>query len=89
MEKKFNQKPSNVSPTEEGMVSQFHVWANSGSHTIADDIDQTIDVGRTKDFLRQFQQFFDIQGHGAHFNMMVAASEGADLLEPGKLFARL
>ncbi|MCF2588522.1 AAA family ATPase [Brevibacterium sp. UCMA 11752] len=83
------ERPSNVSPTEERMVSQFHVWANSGSHTIADDIDQTIDVGRTKDFLRQFQQFFDIQGHGAHFNMMVAASEGADLLEPGKLFARL
>ncbi len=82
-------RPGNVSPTEERMVSQFHVWSNSGSHTIADDIDQTIDVGRTKDFLRLFKQYFDIQGHGAHFDMMVAASEGTDLLESDQLFARL
>lgn len=81
-------RPSNVSPTEERMVSQFHVWANSGSHTIADDIDQTVDVGRTKDFLRLFKQYFDVQGHGAHFDMMVAASEGTDLLESDQLFAR-
>jgi wobble nucleotide-excising tRNase len=82
-------RPRNVSPTEERMVSQFHVWSNSGSHTIADDLDQTIDVGRTKDFLRLFKQYFDIQGHGAHFDMMVAASEGTDLLESEQLFARL
>lgn len=82
------ERPKNVSATEERMVSQFHVWANSGSHTIADDIDQTIDVGRTKDFLRLFMQYFDIQGHGSHFDMMVAASEGTDLLEPDQLFAR-
>lgn len=78
-----------VSPAEERMVSQFHIWANSGSHTIADDLDQTIDVGRTKDFLRLFKQFFEIQGHGAHFDMMVAASGGENLLEPDQLFARL
>lgn len=78
-----------VSPAEGRMVSQFHIWANSGSHTIADDLDQTIDVGRTKDFLRLFKQFFEIQGHGAHFDMMVAASGGENLLEPDQLFARL
>lgn len=78
-----------VSPAEERIVSQFHIWANSGSHTIADDLDQTIDVGRTKDFLRLFKHFFDIQGHGAHFDMMVAASGGEKLLEPDQLFARL
>lgn len=82
-------RPSNASPIEERMVSQFHVWANSGSHTIADDIDQTIDVGRTKDFLRLFKQYFDIQGHGAHFDMMVVASDGENLLESDQLFARL
>ncbi|UOQ60653.1 AAA family ATPase [Leucobacter rhizosphaerae] len=81
-------RPSNASPLEERMVSQFHVWANSGSHTIADDIDQTIDVGRTKDFLRMFKHYFDIQGHGAHFDMMVVASDGAGLLEADQLFAR-
>lgn len=78
-----------VSPAEERMISQFHIWANSGSHTIADDLDQTIDVGRTKDFLRLFKQFFDVQGHGAHFDMMVAASGGENLLKPDQLFARL
>ncbi|NVM97009.1 AAA family ATPase [Arthrobacter wenxiniae] len=78
-----------VSPTDERIVSQFHIWANSGSHTIADDIDQTIDVGRTKDFLRLFKQYFDIQRHGAHFDMMVAASGGESLLESDQLFARL
>lgn len=78
-----------VSPTEERLVSQFHIWANSGSHTIADDLDQTIDVGRTKDFLKLFKQFFDIQRHGAHFDMMVAASGGESLLKPDQLFARL
>ncbi|MBP1325477.1 wobble nucleotide-excising tRNase [Leucobacter exalbidus] len=82
-------RPSNASPIEERVVSQFHVWANSGSHTIADDIDQTIDVGRTKDFLRLFKQYFDVQGHGAHFDMMVVASDGESLLESDQLFARL
>lgn len=83
----FN-RPGDASPVESRVISQFHVWANSGSHTIADDIDQTVDVGRTKDFLRLFRRYFDIQGHDAHFDMMIEASDGADLLSPGQLFAR-
>ncbi|GHD04382.1 AAA family ATPase [Zhihengliuella salsuginis] len=82
------ERPNNLSATEARVVSQFHVWANSGSHTISDDIDQTIDVGRTKDFLKLFKYYFDVQNHGPHFDMMVAASEGADLLKPDQLFAR-
>lgn len=35
------------------------------------------------------KQYVDIQHHGAHFDMMVAAGGGESLLEPGQLFARL
>ncbi|MBH0024639.1 AAA family ATPase [Salinibacterium sp. SWN248] len=81
-------RPDGISPTEARMVAQFHMWANSGSHTITDDIDQTIDVGRTRDFLVLFMRYFEWQGHGAHFEMMIAASDGADLLGPNEIFAR-
>lgn len=81
-------RPGNTLPTEKRIIAQFHIWANSGSHTITDDIDQTIDNGRTKDFLRLLKQYFDIQDHGSHFDMMVRASGGGDLLETGQIFTR-
>lgn len=81
-------RPSDLEVAEERMVATFHVWANAGSHTIADDVDQTIGVSETKRFLTLFQMYFDMQGHGAHFDMMIEASGGADLLSEGNLFAR-
>jgi hypothetical protein len=81
-------RPSDLEVAEERVVATFHVWANAGSHTIADDVDQTIGVSETKRFLTLFQMYFDMQGHGAHFDMMIEASGGADLLSEGNLFAR-
>ena len=81
-------RPSDLGVAEERVVATFHVWANAGSHTIADDVDQTIGVSETKRFLTLFQMYFDMQGHGAHFDMMIEASGGADLLSEGNLFER-
>lgn len=82
------QRPRDLSPVDERMIAMFHIWASSGSHTIADDIDQTIDVGGTKRFLKLFRRYFDIEGHSAHFDMMLTASGGEDLAETGKVFSR-
>lgn len=81
-------RPSDLGVAEERVVATFHVWANAGSHTISDDVDQTIGVSETKRFLTLFQMYFDMQGHGAHFDMMIEASGGADLLSEGNLFER-
>lgn len=80
--------PSGVTPTERRILDQFHIWANSGSHTTTDDIDITIDISNLKRFLTLFKQYFDLQGHAAHFDMMIASSEGNRLLLPGEIFER-
>lgn len=81
--------PSGVTPTERRVLDQFHIWANSGSHTTTDDIDITIDISNLKRFLTLFKHYFDLQGHGAHFDMMIASSEGDKLLLQGEIFERL
>lgn len=81
--------PSGVTPTERRVLDQFHIWANSGSHTTTDDIDITIDISNLRRFLTLFKQYFDLQGHSAHFDMMVASSEGSGLLLPGEIFERI
>lgn len=81
------QRPVGIVPTDERLVSMFHMWASSGSHTIADDLDQTIDVGGTKNFLKLFRRYFDLVGHDAHFDMMLRASGGDDLASTGEVFA--
>lgn len=81
-------RPSGLLPVEEKIMTTFHVWANAGSHTITDDVDQTIGISETKRFLTLFEMYFDVQGHGAHFDMMIEASGGGDLLSEGGLFSR-
>ena len=81
-------RPSGLVSVEEKIIATFHVWANAGSHTITDDVDQTIGISETRRFLTLFKMYFDMQGHGAHFDMMIEASGGADLLSEGKLFSR-
>ncbi len=81
------QRPPGLSPANQRMISMFHIWASSGSHTIADDIDQTIDTGGTKQFLMMFQRYFELAGHSSHFEMMVRGCGGDDLLAPGGIFA--
>lgn len=76
----------NVNPHEQHVIDTFDIWANAGSHTIADDFDQAVHVGGTKNFLRLFHQYFQLCGHGAHFDMMITASDGEDLLDEGKIF---
>lgn len=80
------QRPDGLAIFEERLVLMFHMWASSGSHTIADDIDQTMDTGGTKNFLRIFRRYFDLQGHAAHFDMMLRASGGIELAEQGNIF---
>lgn len=82
------QRPKGLAVFEERVILMFHMWASSGSHTIADDIDQTIDVGGTQNFLRLFRRYFDLQGHSAHFDMMLQASNGSELAEPGGVFEK-
>lgn len=79
---------SSANPVDNRMVSTFLIWANAGSHTIVNDIDQTASFEDTERFLKLFRHFFDQQGHSAHFDMMVKASSGADLLKPGQIFER-
>lgn len=81
-------RQNDLAPVDERLISMFHIWASSGSHTIVDDIDQTIDVGGTKRFLMLFRRYFDLEGHSAHFDMMLAASGGEDLAEAGGIFSR-
>lgn len=81
------QMPRGLAVYEQRVILMFHMWASSGSHTIADDIDQTIDVGGTQNFLRIFRHYFDLQGHSAHFDMMLQASGGIELAEAGGVFA--
>lgn len=45
-------------------------------------------IGDAKDFLQLLQLFFEQQGHGAHFDMMVRACGGESLLETGSVFDR-
>lgn len=86
-EKSYKQ-PKGLSIVDQRVVCMFNIWADAGSHTIVDDIDQTIDVGGTVHFLKLFQRYFDLTGHSAHFDMMVRASTGAELLEPEGIFSR-
>lgn len=81
------QMPGGLAVFEERVILMFHMWASSGSHTIADDMDQTIDVGGTQQFLRLFRRYFDLQGHSAHFDMMLSASNGEELAMQGEVFA--
>lgn len=80
------QRPNYLDPTDERIIAMFHIWASSGSHTIADDFDQTIDIGGTKQFLRLFQRYFVLVGHESHFQMMVHGCGGDDLLRQDGLF---
>lgn len=79
-------RPAGVTPVEERVMFMFDIWANSGSHTIADDLDQTVEVGSTARFLQLFHEYFGFMGHAAHFEMMVRGSGGADLFDEGGLF---
>jgi|GEM_PF-1938591 len=79
-------RPANVTPAEERVMRMFHIWASAGSHTITDDADQTIDEGGVQGFLKIFRRYFDLQGHDAHFDMMLRASDGSDLSGPGEVF---
>lgn len=80
------ERPKSISPIEERTIYLFHIWANAGSHTIADDLDQTIDESGTLRFLSLFRLYFSLEGHEAHFDMMIKASGGADLLADGQIF---
>jgi len=71
---------------EERLVSMFHIWASSGSHTIIDGFAQSHDIGGTRRFLQLLQFFFDQQGHSAHFDMMIRASGGSELLKKDSIF---
>lgn len=75
-----------LSVLEERLISMFHIWASSGSHTIVDGFAQSHDVGGTRRFLQLLQFFFDQQGHSAHFDMMIRASGGSELLEENSIF---
>lgn len=77
-----------LSVADERLMSMFITWANSGSHTIIDDFAQSHYIGGAKDFLQLLQLFFEQQGHGAHFDMMVRACGGESLLETGSVFDR-
>jgi wobble nucleotide-excising tRNase len=69
------------------IIDTFTIWANAGSHTITDDIYQTVDLGSTVQFLKLFRKYFDAVGHAAHFEMMIRASGGSNLLCDGQVFA--
>ncbi|MET4580797.1 wobble nucleotide-excising tRNase [Conyzicola nivalis] len=77
-----------LSVADELLMSMFLTWANSGSHTIIDDFAQSHYIGGAREFLQLLQLFFELQGHGAHFDMMIRASGGSSLLESGSVFAK-
>lgn len=83
----FHERQQPLSVADELLMSMFVTWANSGSHTIIDDFAQSHYIGGAKDFLRLLQLFFERQGHGAHFDMMIRACGGSSLLEPGSVLA--
>lgn len=74
--------------SDQRIMRTFEIWSNAGSHTIADDIDQTIDIGSVKQFLKLFQLYFQNRGQSGHFDTMIKKSGGADLLEGSGLFAQ-
>lgn len=76
-----------LSVADELLMSMFLTWANSGSHTIIDDFAQSHYIGGAKEFLQLLQMFFERQGHGVHFDMMIRACGGNSLLEPGSVLA--
>lgn len=76
-----------LSVADQRIMRTFEIWSNAGSHTIADDIDQTMDIGSAKQFLKLFQQYFQKRGHARHFDAMIKKSGGEDLLEGSGLFA--
>ena len=82
----LNQKEMSVA--DQRIMMTFEIWSNAGSHTIADDIDQTIDIGSVKQFLKLFQLYFQNRGQSGHFDTMIKNSGGADLLEGSGLFAQ-
>lgn len=81
--------PPGLGLVEQRIVDMFHIWASAGSHTIIDDIDQTIDVRGTHQFLKLMHTYFSLMSHQAHFDMMIESCGGRDLLEPGAIFGPL
>ncbi len=82
----LNQKEMSVA--DQRIMMTFEIWSNAGSHTIADDIDQAIDIGNVKQFLKLFQLYFLKREQAGHFDAMIKKSGGADLLEGTGLFAQ-
>ncbi|MCI2193700.1 MAG: AAA family ATPase [Ancrocorticia sp.] len=79
---------NNMSITDRKIMAMFRVWANSESHTIVDDVAHVSGLDSTKKFLQLLQRYFEVEGQSAHFEMMIENSGGADLLQPGGIFAR-
>ncbi|MBI0143304.1 AAA family ATPase [Bifidobacterium sp. W8116] len=79
---------TDLSVSDQRIMQAFEIWANAGSHTIADDIDQTIDIGSTHRFIRLFRRYFEERGQVEHFDTMIKNSGGADLLAENGFFAR-
>ncbi|WP_390458307.1 AAA family ATPase [Bifidobacterium apicola] len=87
-EKRSIAKRTDFSVLDRRIMRTFEIWANAGSHTIADDIDQTIDVGNTHHFIKMFRYYFQERGQVEHFDAMIRNSGGADLLEENGFFSR-
>jgi wobble nucleotide-excising tRNase len=83
-----HERQGTQSVADERLMSMFLTWANSGSHTIIDDFAQSHHIGGAKQFLQLLQFFFELQGHIAHFEMMVRACGGEALLGSGSVFDR-
>lgn len=50
-------------------------WINDGSHSAHDDLYVAIDANAVEGYLRVFKEVFERTGQGAHYRMMMRASE--------------
>lgn len=83
-----HERPGDLAPEDDHVISMFHTWANAGSHTIVDDVDQTVHLGGTLQFLKLLRRYFDLMSHSSHFEMMVRSVGGETLLADGAVLAQ-
>lgn len=65
----------NFQSEDKATAQSLLLWINSDSHTISDDIYYTSDDTTSEKYLYVFKKFFEYEGHGAHYEMMMGNSE--------------
>nr|KZA96490.1 hypothetical protein A4A59_05185 [Rhizobium leguminosarum] len=57
---------------EQQICNSLFSWVNDGSHSALEDLYLACDAATVDGFLQVFKKIFEVSGHSAHYDMMIA-----------------